>query len=248
MALNAVANWRGRGGLPSYVSVDAEGAMIQGSQVPGWIVDMLDVCQSQLAAVYPLNVGLVAEARSLADWMAIFRSSLGDSKNDRRLESWKSTIERFYDDFDRVSALVNEGGFFIRLLELLERHLQRRWYIDLYGRAVATETAEIPPAPKDNDSPYLRVVLPNTMPSLPVPTVQPFHAVIDAFRLQDSSTDLAQSVLVFRALAQSSATHLSPERLAHFPPCVNGALARSACSPPSTASVAWENQGWIRLK
>ena len=175
--LTAVADWRGRGGTPSYVAVDAEGNMTEGHQVQGWITDLLDVCRVQIAVPYSHNIGAVAAVHSLPDWINVVRSSLSGSKNDHRLRKWKATLERFFSNFDRARASVNEGGFLIRLFELLERHLQRKWYIDLYGPAVKSEVQEPSPSPKNSGSKYSRPVLPATLGPPPIPTVLPFHAV-----------------------------------------------------------------------
>lgn len=135
------------------------------------------MCRVQIAVPYSQNVGAVAAVHSLPVWLDVVRSSLSGSKNDRRLRKWKATLERFFSNFDRVHASVNEGGFLIRLFELLERHLQRKWYIDLYGPAAESEVQESSPSLENSYSKYSRPILPLTVGPPPIPTVLPFHAV-----------------------------------------------------------------------
>lgn len=159
------------------MSVDDKGQRSQGSQVSGWIIDLLRVCSAQIKAPYVLNVGVIASSRTLSEWLSIVQNALGTGMTPGRLQSWKKTLHPFYTQFDSVEAEINEGGVFIRLAEFLQRHVQRRWYHHLYDEATSITLAPTSTTPDDDNLEYLRILLPSSITPPPIPTFQPFHAV-----------------------------------------------------------------------
>jgi hypothetical protein len=85
---------------------------------------------------------------------------------------WDKLFRRFYTDFNREENAVNEIGFVIRLVEVMNRVLQRRWYNDAHGGAQRhwSEKTVVSPG-------YRRARLPGSLEPPPVPSVLPFHTV-----------------------------------------------------------------------
>jgi protein O-GlcNAc transferase len=161
--------------MPPDVIVDGEGQVVDGVATEGWITRVLDVCAAQIPVPFGHNIGVIAASRTLEEWLAFVQSITGATFDTRALRRWKVTLSRFFRNQDSPRMRLNEPGFYIRLVELLERRVQRKWYLDLYGRV--TSTTRHASAKEDKKLDYLRPLLPAAVGPPPVPAVLPFHTV-----------------------------------------------------------------------
>ncbi|KDQ07686.1 glycosyltransferase family 41 protein [Botryobasidium botryosum FD-172 SS1] len=181
-ALGAVCDWRGRGSVNADQHLDLQGRLLPKSDATyiGWIDRLVGVCEKQIAAGYVYNVGAVRSHSTLEGWMALIQQCIGPSLSEGQRSRWVSHLRRFYSDFDRTEARVNEGGFIIRLVERLTRAVQQRWYIEVYGQKLHSDGGHII-VPIFNDvsaeaaAEYRRPTIPASMAIAPALSVLPFH-------------------------------------------------------------------------
>ncbi|KAG9095843.1 hypothetical protein FS749_009678 [Ceratobasidium sp. UAMH 11750] len=175
-ALGSVCDWQGRGGLSLDFYLDLTGAIIprpagdKDPRMPGFLDKLTEICDSQIISGYRSNSGIIAADRTLDEWMATIEACTGPLSNTRR-ERWEKCMGRFYQQFDRAEKCVYEAGSVVRLVEMLSRVLQRRWYADMYG------TVEKRPKGKSREvdvTRYYRPQLPVMVTPLAL-SVLPFH-------------------------------------------------------------------------
>ncbi|KAG8744424.1 hypothetical protein FRC10_010202 [Ceratobasidium sp. 414] len=176
-ALGSVCDWQGRGGLTSDLYLDPTGTIVSRPEggidlrVPGFLDKLTEICDSQIISGYRSNSGIIAIDRTLGEWMATIESCTGPLSDARR-ERWEKSMGRFYRQFDRAEKRIYEAGSVVRLVELLSRMLQRRWYVDMYGTTGKKSKGK---SQEVDVSRYYRPQLPAAMvPPLPL-SVLPFH-------------------------------------------------------------------------
>lgn len=178
-ALGSVCDWQGRGGLKSEVYLDPMGAIIprpegdHDSRAPGFLDKLIQICDSQIVSGYHTNAGIIASDRSFEDWMSTIETCIGPLNPNRRVR-WEKALGRFYHKFDRAEKQVYEAGSVVRLIEILSRLLQRRWYVDLYGTREKRSKGKSREIDLSN---YNRPRLPATMVAPLALSVLPFHTV-----------------------------------------------------------------------
>lgn len=183
-SLNAICDWRGRGkAIRETLAIDEEGNIYGDIQsghdsYQGYIAMIADTCKKQLSHVYTQNVGAIRAARPLDGWLELVESAIGKPLSEDERGRWTAHFSPFYTDFSRPDRCVNEGGFAIRFIEWVHRRLQRRWYLDTYGKALRSEDILDSPSPSSgNHSPFVRPNLPLSIWAPSVPSVLPFHTV-----------------------------------------------------------------------
>ncbi|KAG9104746.1 hypothetical protein FRC06_011228 [Ceratobasidium sp. 370] len=176
-ALGSVCDWQGRGGLTLDLYLDITGTIVPRPEgdvdprVPGFLDKLTEICDSQIISGYRSNSGIIAADRTLDEWMATIEACTGPLSNTRR-ERWEKCIGRFYRRFDRAEKCVYEAGAVVRLVEMLSRVLQRRWYVDMYG------TIEKRSKGKSREVDVSRYYRPQLPPAMVAPlalSVLPFH-------------------------------------------------------------------------
>ncbi|GAB1519259.1 hypothetical protein RhiTH_002325 [Rhizoctonia solani] len=197
--LGSICDWQGRGGLSSDVYLDVSGNIVvleEGqldSRPPGILDKILEICDSQIISAYYASSGIIASDRTLEQWMEIVEACLGPFSTQRR-QRWETCLGRFYKPFDRAEKRVYEAGAVVRLIEMLSRVLQRRWYMDSYGSGayLKGKTREL------DRSKYRRPRLPAAMVAPLSLSILPFHThtffVTDhkqSFREDDQENALA---------------------------------------------------------
>ncbi|KAF8708355.1 Glycosyl transferase family 41, partial [Rhizoctonia solani] len=174
--LGSICDWQGRGGLSSDVYLDVSGNIVvleEGqldSRPPGILDKILEICDSQIISAYYASSGIIASDRTLEQWMEIVEACLGPFSTERR-QRWETCLGRFYKPFDRAEKRVYEAGAVVRLIEMLSRVLQRRWYMDSYGSGayLKGKTREL------DRSKYRRPRLPAAMVAPLSLSILPFH-------------------------------------------------------------------------
>ncbi|ELU41436.1 UDP-N-acetylglucosaminyltransferase [Rhizoctonia solani AG-1 IA] len=174
--LGSICDWQGRGGLSSDVYLDVSGNIVvleEGqldSRPPGILDKILEICDSQIISAYYASSGIIASDRTLEQWMEIVEACLGPFSTQRR-QRWETCLGRFYKPFDRAEKRVYEAGAVVRLIEMLSRVLQRRWYMDSYGSGayLKGKTREL------DRSKYRRPRLPAAMVAPLSLSILPFH-------------------------------------------------------------------------
>ena len=189
-ALGGVCNWQGRGGVGEEWIVDAEGrlrfaAKTQAGETvrDGYMRDISDLVQKQLVEGSAYGVGALRSYGGINELLALVSQALyGVSPAEAGEAAMKPWIARFQfllGDYDRAAHRISEGGYLVRLVERLMRRIQRRWYLDAYGRTPYLPAGTSPPpriVPSQADvAKYRRPPLPPSLPPMPVPTVLPFH-------------------------------------------------------------------------
>ena len=85
---------------------------------------------------------------------------------------WRSLIGYYYTDFSRAERAVNELAVIIRLVEALNRVLQRRCYGEMLDwKTRGTDDTNLP------SSLSMRLRLPGALNTPAVPALLPFHCV-----------------------------------------------------------------------
>ncbi|CAL1695844.1 unnamed protein product [Somion occarium] len=178
-SLTSICDWRGRGGLSTDVAVDNDGNLhLPGNPEdparPGYITKMVEICESQINMAYMHNIGVVSASTSAEEWVRIAERGYGRSLRQGEHDQWWSLFQQFYQDRDRTGLLVNEGGFLMRFIHWLQPRLQRRWYINLYGKIYDSnqEMGSVDCTASDN---YFRPELPKIMLPPAIPSVLPFN-------------------------------------------------------------------------
>ncbi|KAH9825337.1 UDP-N-acetylglucosaminyltransferase [Melampsora americana] len=199
-ALGGVCDWRDRGGAGKGLIVDGSGKLwLPTSEATdvvgkkpyfGLMGKVAKLVEKQLDEGMHYGKGVLRQTASLDQWLEVLASIKTGATNgfsSVELAHWRSKLEPFFINPDEcrpqptgsASNRFNEGGFIIRLVERCARQAQRRWYLDLYGQMVETDSAdqaepEISKA-KVTGSSYQRLAVPSSLGLPPVPTVLPFH-------------------------------------------------------------------------
>ena len=79
---------------------------------------------------------------TIDDWISWIEESTRTKLCGDYRDQWTSTLAPFFRDRERNERMeyVNEGGFVIRMVEWLIRHLQWRWYIEQFGQTESLES------------------------------------------------------------------------------------------------------------
>ncbi|BGP12958.1 hypothetical protein JCM10213v2_000875 [Rhodosporidiobolus nylandii] len=189
-ALGGVCDWQGRGGVGEEWLVDTEKRLIHIPEKPnhplprqGYMQRISDLVAKQLKDGYSYGIGSLKSYGSLQDWLVLIAAALYGTTphhaGEARMQPWAARLGFLLGDYDHKRKLVNEGGYLIRLVERLMRRIQRRWYIDEFGKAPylppsVQELKRIEPGQQDLAK-YRRPPLPPSLPPIPVATVLPFH-------------------------------------------------------------------------
>ncbi|EIN13738.1 hypothetical protein PUNSTDRAFT_140213 [Punctularia strigosozonata HHB-11173 SS5] len=175
-SLMAICDWRGRGGVAPDVMIDQTGNVIrdEAGSHPGWLTDMIDVCRKQLLSSYSHNIGIVVSTMSLEGWLDLAQQARGTPFKDELRRRWRENFSRFYSGSTQGNGYINEAGFVIRLIEWLQRRLQRKWYLQAYGKALLVERP-VRPMTKRQGSSFTRPAFPASIGPPPVPSILPFH-------------------------------------------------------------------------
>jgi hypothetical protein len=185
-ALGGICNWNNRGAVGDDLGVDDLGnPLYPGTPAhrekakKGWMVRINTLVRNQLAAGMSYGSGVIRSSGGADYWLRIISSALyGSNISSSNLASWRRRLQRFEEEFDRGSTNTNEGGFLIRLIELLIRRTQRRWYVEKFGKVVDAGPGTLGPRVMPTQGDFRRYPRPPIPPSLPptsVPTVLPFH-------------------------------------------------------------------------
>lgn len=177
--MTAVCDWRGRGAIDSDVCVIEDGSISHrndASYLPGWMQKLVDVCEQQLRKAYALNIGIVRTARTPEQWLELVQFASAKRLDPEEQRKWRKTFTRLNGEFDRVRQNINEGGFFIRLVEWLQCRIQRRWYVETYGDSYRTDRLLLPPS-RHASTLFIRPTLPGSITLPAASAVLPFHTV-----------------------------------------------------------------------
>ncbi|KAH7345131.1 glycosyl transferase family 41-domain-containing protein [Rhizoctonia solani] len=175
--LGSVCDWQGRGGLNLDLYLDVTGSIIMrdqnqpNSRSPGFLDKLLEICDSQIISGYYASSGIIASDRTLEQWIETIEACLGPLITERR-QRWEKCLKRYYTPFDRAEKRVYEAGAVVRLVEMLSRVLQRRWYMDMYGSGAYSIKGK---ARELDISKYYRPRLPVTMVAPLALSILPFH-------------------------------------------------------------------------
>lgn len=176
-ALESVCDWQGRGGLAMELYLDSTGSIVARSEdaidsrAPGFLDKLTEICDSQIISGYRASAGIIASDRSLEQWMETIEACLGPLSQTRRTR-WETFLKRFYAPFDRTESRVYEAGSVVRLVEMLSRVLQRRWYVDMYGSSAYSPKGK---SREPDISKYYRPKLPAAMVAPLALSILPFH-------------------------------------------------------------------------
>lgn len=204
-SLQAVCDWRDRGkGKLETTGVDSDGKLCDlGEEIlPGWMLKLIETCESQLNIAYSRNIGIIRTARSIDDWLEIVENAIGSPLAEEDRNRWQTRFDFFYDDAKRAGRSLNEGGFAIRFVEWVQQRLQRRWYIDTYGMTVSSDESNLPPS-LENASSYRRPLLLPNMNAPVTPSVLPFHTVKTLLGNTIPFKHLSSCVTVYVSLGHS---------------------------------------------
>lgn len=181
-SMGSVCDWRSRNSTDDEYGVDDSGRLIppgsasEDFAVPCLMQRMISTCNSQLNAAYDQNVHCVPATKSLHDWLRTMDVAFGRPLTARESQHWHNLFERFYGNADRPRRKLNEGGFIIRFINWLLPRLQRRWYLKVYGSALASaEDLMVDSGLYSNL--FLRPKLPRAMSPPVVPSILPFNTV-----------------------------------------------------------------------
>ncbi|KPV78662.1 glycosyltransferase family 41 protein [Rhodotorula graminis WP1] len=189
-ALGGVCNWQGRGGVGEEWLVDGEGRLRFAAKTPdgatvrdGYMRDISDLVRKQLVEGSAYGVGALRSYGGINELLTLVSRALWGvspaEAGEAAMKPWVARFQFLLGDYDRSAHNINEGGYLVRLVERLMRRIQRRWYLDTYGRTPYLPVDSSPPpriAPSQADvDKYRRPPLPPSLPPMPVPTVLPFH-------------------------------------------------------------------------
>jgi len=185
IASGAICDWRGRGGIIDLesVAVDENGQLVDStfhgaSACAGWLPKMMEICSRQLHNAYSENEGMVRSTRTMEQWLQLISVTKGRPLREDEREQWKFSFVRYFSNLDRVEKRVNEAAFYMGLVQWMERRLQRRWYVELYGKNISSGTgAEVRLSAFDTNVPmdYHRLEIPSTMAVPETSSLLPFH-------------------------------------------------------------------------
>ncbi|KAI0756987.1 TPR-like protein [Daedaleopsis nitida] len=176
-SLCSICDWRGRGALPHEVGVDGSGHSVpMGSQSqPGWVTQMMDVTEEQISQGLLPSIDETSLAAVAEDCMRALIRARGRPLSFAELGAWHARFQRLVglgDDQNRRP--VNLAGFILRFIDWIAPQLQRRWYVESYGKILAAENTAPPPNDGLQDA-FIRPLLPKTLQPPAVPSVLPFH-------------------------------------------------------------------------
>ena len=178
--MHAICDWRNRGKVEmEFTGVDSEGRLCnkgEGTTLPGWMPKLIQTCENQLNVAYTSNAGFIRMARSIDEWLHMVENAIGAALSAHDQSEWRERFAPFYEEPRSANLPLNEGGFFIRFTEWVQRRLQQRWYVDTYGRTVGSDEPCQSPKLEFADSYQRPVFLPYVGPPVP-PSVLPFHTV-----------------------------------------------------------------------
>jgi protein O-GlcNAc transferase len=178
----SVCDWRGRESTAEECGLDDSGEFIppgsvsQSLATPSLMSRMLTICQSQLDAAYSQNLNCVSAARPLAEWLRIVAVAFDRPLTQAESYQWHVSFQRFYGNKNRQSQAINECGFIIRFIDWIVPRLQRRWYLKVYGKSLASDQVLVTD-PHMYSELFHRPTLPRTMSPPIVPSVLPFNTV-----------------------------------------------------------------------
>lgn len=195
-SMHALCDWRGRGKIPSEtIAIDDDGNIFEdaGSEsISGWMPKVIEICDRQLAGVFSQNVGVLQMTRTLDEWLALVEFIVGRTLLAQERSRWTARLAPFYTDFHRSDRCINEGGYAVRFVEWAQRRLQRRWYLETYGRVSHSDHFLERPVPSvDTKLPYQRPALYPLMVPPPTPSVLPFHTVCSIYNISGSILTLS---------------------------------------------------------
>lgn len=154
----------------------------------GLLHRVASLVERQLEEGREYGTGALQSSGSLEAWLQRVLFCLDDKGSDNQL-AWLTKLGPFFSygsvKLDRKGEKINEGSFVIRLIELLHRKMQWRWYQQQFesvarldGSATVdlttTNSRALLPTPQDSVQ-YSRITLPSALVSPAVPTVLPFH-------------------------------------------------------------------------
>ena len=193
----STADWRGFGFINEDSYIDDDGNLCHAASIEdaiaqqntqSWPSLLSDASQKQLHTSYRQNHGIVRSMGTLEDWLSWIEESTRTKMDEGRRYQWTSEILPYYSDREAADGAfmesLNEGGFVIRIVEWLIRHLQWRWYVEQYGQIEATRE-RVSPTHVDPHS-YSRPHIPSSLTMQVAPSVLPFHTV----RLKSSCRQL----------------------------------------------------------
>ncbi|KAB5594284.1 Glycosyltransferase family 41 protein [Ceratobasidium theobromae] len=178
-ALGSICDWQGRGGLSLEIYLNATGSIVvrRGDEIesraPGFLDKLIEICDSQIINGYYASSGIIASDRTLEQWMETIEACLGSLSPARR-GRWEKYLKRYYGAFDRAEKQVYEAGSVVRLVEMLSRILQRRWYMDMYKSGPHSSKGKSREVDVTNCK-YYRPRLPAAMVAPLALSILPFH-------------------------------------------------------------------------
>jgi hypothetical protein len=138
-----------------------------------------NLVRSQLSASMSYGSGIIRNSGGTEFWLwQVARALYGKQISPNNLTTWRRRLQTLESDFNRSLTNTNEGGFLIRLIEYLIRRIQRRWYVEKFGKVVDAGPGALGPrvvASGEDATRYSRPPLPPSLPPISVPTVLPFH-------------------------------------------------------------------------
>lgn len=186
-ALNGICDWSNRGALDLQGDprgVGPNNQILRLDRHPdreiltkGWIPQVSALVSEQLESGCNLGQGSIVSSGGIDKWLIAIHTALSShqssSQHIKVAEHWTRAFQAIVSQ-PTVKPTLNEGGFLIRVVELLMRRIQRKWYKDTYGTTVET-SEQLPRPPIDSWERYQRPRLPANLPTPTVPTVLPFH-------------------------------------------------------------------------
>lgn len=184
-ALGGVCDWHDRGAVGNEPVVDPEGNLLgppvaaaDGKQRAGWMGKVSRLVDKQLDDGAAYGHGVMRLSGSLESWLDLLADALTGSKQGlepAKRDLWKRRLVPFFEGGPTPHKL-NEGGFLIRIVERALRRIQRRCYLSVYGPSVSTVQQQ-PSLLQQTEvlRSFLRIPLPSSLSTPPVPTVLPFH-------------------------------------------------------------------------
>ncbi|RPD82549.1 TPR-like protein [Lentinus tigrinus ALCF2SS1-7] len=175
-SLCSVCDWRGRGTLPNEVGADDAGYFVPpGLQMyPGWMTRMVAVTEEQVKQNYyqDLDGILPAIAEECTRALACAR---GRPLTLEEVAVWQIRFQSLHGTAeDRAERRVNGPGFLLRFIDWIQPQLQRRWYIQTYGKTLSVDQP-VPLPDETQSSLFMRPTLPKMLLPPAVPSVLPFH-------------------------------------------------------------------------
>ncbi|CDO71565.1 Glycosyltransferase Family 41 protein [Trametes cinnabarina] len=176
-SLSSICDWRGRGAVAYEVGVDDAGFIISPGPHPqtGWITNMVNVTDTQIAQGYMASVGAPALQTALHECLRALATAYGRQLTATEVARWQARFERLArSGQDRAERRINEAGFLIRFIDWVQPRMQRQWYVRAYGKTLEVDKA-VATSEANFHGIFLKPTLPKTLQPPPVPSVLPFH-------------------------------------------------------------------------